>query len=98
MTVGIGQELERHIVPPLAKFITECTTDYIFSQLQSMDVQWSVSRDLGGKYHAVIYKDGMVRYQATGRGGKHEGPRAVLARCIARFFICEQKDYHELGN
>ena len=101
MTIGLGAETERYVVTPLVKFLTQCDLDYVVRQLQSMDVQWSLSRGTNRKYHAVIYKAGMVKYQATGKpikDGNEEGPKAVLCRCIARFFIGEQRDFHEIGH
>lgn len=86
---------EKMVITPLVSMLTKLSVDDLIAALDKMKLQWTMSRRKDGDHYAAIYKEGVVDYQCSERFDGNESAKAVLANVMARFFVGEQRDFHE---
>lgn len=85
-------EDERKKITPLMRFLATVNTDELFDFLQIVNVKWTFRRTGPRNHQMEIWSDGGFR--CTGQG---ESPKSALTNAIAKFFVSETRDYHELS-
>ena len=89
---------ERQSVSPFGQLLMHTPLDELFSFLQTLDVDFTLTRSKKGKrrsgfvWSCEIRREGMAYYV----GGSPKSPKAAVVNVLEKFLLSERADYHEL--
>ena len=94
-TQEVSQVKEPQIVTALQRLLIQQPLDNLFEVIHDLHLNFTLRHaNRGQGYEMEIRQAGMVKYNAV----NCKSPKAAVANALAKFFVCEGKDYHNYSS